>query len=75
MPAITLPITCSNGQGAWSRSSSDSVVEDEVLALFFSVDELPESTKTVISVLSVVSCSEFDMTTLTDSHTLPMYGQ
>ena len=46
--------------------------KDEILASFSSVDDLPESTKTVISVLSVVSCSEFDMTTLTDLHALPM---
>ena len=47
-------------------------MEDEVLALFSSVEELPESTKTVISVLSVVSCSELDMTTFTDLHALPI---
>ena len=34
------------------------VVENEVLALFSSVDELPELTKTVISVLSVSRASD-----------------
>ena len=48
------------------------VMEDYVLALFSSVEELPESTKTVISVLSVVSRSEIDMITLTDSQELPI---
>ena len=48
------------------------VMEDYVLALLSSVEELPESTKTVISVLSVVSWSEIDLITLTDSQELPI---
>ena len=61
-----------DGQVARTQSSSDTVVEDKVFAQFSSVEELPELTKTVISVLSVVSHSKFDMTTLTDSHALLM---
>jgi len=40
----------SDGLGVRSQSSSDTVAEDEALALFSSVEELPEPTKTVISV-------------------------